>query len=136
MPSSRRNCAILSAVRLGNASNRGHRRRFVPEVLDLHYIDGIVQTTRRVHCVAKRLAGRRHFFCGIFLRLQCRGLPQSSAAFPDIGLIVTMINDNGHRYFTTELCGAPAEVEIPDREHNLSEADQTKIAQKELIILK
>ena len=34
-----------------------------------------------------------------------------------MGLIVTMINDNGLRYFSTELCGEPVHLESPEREH-------------------
>jgi hypothetical protein len=32
-----------------------------------------------------------------------------------------MINDTGQRYFSTELCGEPKSVEIPEREHPLDE---------------
>ncbi len=38
---------------------------------------------------------------------------------PEIETIVTMINDSGQRYFSTELCGEKKELEIPAREHPL-----------------
>ncbi|MGI5838990.1 MAG: cysteine synthase A [bacterium] len=130
-------CAILSGEGWGTHRIEGIGDGFVPEVLDLQYIDGIVQTTSDESiAMAKRLAREEGIFCGISSGCNVAACRKVAEAFPGIGLIVTMINDNGHRYFTTELCGAPAEVEIPDREHNLSEADQAKISRKELIVLK
>ncbi len=38
---------------------------------------------------------------------------------PEYKAIVTMINDTGQRYFSTELCGEPKHVEVPEREHPL-----------------
>ena len=32
-------------------------------------------------------------------------------------MIVTLICDTGQRYFSTELCGMPKHVEIPERDH-------------------
>ena len=36
---------------------------------------------------------------------------------PELGGIVTNINDTGQRYFTTALCGEEKHVEIPERDH-------------------
>jgi hypothetical protein len=40
---------------------------------------------------------------------------------PDLKTVVTMINDTGQRYFSTELCGEAKEVEIPEREHPMDQ---------------
>lgn len=40
---------------------------------------------------------------------------------PELKTIVTMVNDTGQRYLSTELCGEVKEVEIPEREHPMDE---------------
>jgi hypothetical protein len=39
-----------------------------------------------------------------------------------LGRIATIINDSGLRYLSTELCGDAAELEVPDRPHELDPA--------------
>jgi len=130
-------CAILSGEGWGTHRIEGIGDGFIPDVLDVRYLDGVVQTTSDESiAMAKRLAREEGIFCGISSGCNVAACQKVAAAFPELKVIVTMINDNGHRYFTTELCGAPAEVDIPDREHNLSEADLAKLAQKKLIVLK
>lgn len=130
-------CAILSGEGWGTHRIEGIGDGFIPDVLDINYLDGVVQTTSDESIeMAKRLAREEGIFCGISSGCNVAACRKVAEAFPDIGIIVTMINDNGLRYFSTELCGAPAETEVPDREHNLSEADAAKLAQKELIVLK
>lgn len=46
---------------------------------------------------------------------------------PEFGSIVTMINDSGQRYFSTELCGEKREVEISIGEHSLDEYTITEL---------
>ncbi len=38
---------------------------------------------------------------------------------PEFKTIVTMINDTGQRYLSTELCGETKAVDIPKRKHPL-----------------
>ena len=40
---------------------------------------------------------------------------------PDVGSIVTVINDTGQRYFTTPLCGAAKDIAIPERDHPMDD---------------
>jgi len=50
---------------------------------------------------------------------------------PELGRIVTNINDTGQRYFTTALCGEEKHVEIPERDHDIdpySAAELSKYA--------
>ena len=42
-------------------------------------------------------------------------------------MIATMINDTGQRYFSTELCGNPKHVEIPERDHELDEHTKVQL---------
>ena len=55
--------------------------------------------------------------------------------YPKLKTIVTMINDNGLRYFTTALSGEKVEVEIPDRDHPISKEDQERLRKKNLIVI-
>jgi hypothetical protein len=41
--------------------------------------------------------------------------------YPNLKNIVTMINDNGYRYFSTAVFGVQKEIYIPEREHPMDE---------------
>jgi len=51
-------------------------------------------------------------------------------------MIVTALSDNGLRYFSTELCGVTTDLEVPDREHSISDADKAKLARVKLEIIR
>ena len=47
-----------------------------------------------------------------------------------------MVNDNGLRYFSTELCGEPKrELASPDREHALSAAERELLGRLQLEVI-
>jgi len=71
--------------------------------------------------MAKRLSTTEGIFCGISSGCNVAAALKVARKHPELKLIVTMINDTGQRYFSTELCGEAKAVEIPKREHPLDE---------------
>jgi cysteine synthase A len=95
---------------------------FVPRNLDLSMLDGIVLTTSDEAVeMGKRLALEEGIFCGISSGSNVAAALKVAQRYPEAGVIVTMINDTGQRYFSTELCGVRKEIEIPEREHPMDE---------------
>jgi cysteine synthase A len=98
---------------------------FVPRNLDLSMLDGIVLTTSDEAIeMGKRLALEEGIFCGISSGSNVAAALKVAQRYPEARVIVTMINDTGQRYFSTELCGVKKEIEIPEREHPMD--DYTK----------
>jgi cysteine synthase len=117
-------CAILSGGEWGAHKIEGIGDGFIPPVLDLFQLDGVVQTTSDESiAMAQRLAREEGIFCGISSGCNVAAAIKVARRYPGT-TIVTTVNDNGLRYFSTELCGVDTELEVPDREHPLSPADQ------------
>ncbi len=90
----------------------------MPRNLDVSRLNGIVTTTTPESMeMARRLAKEEGIFCGISSGANVAGAIKLAKAHPEMKMIVTLICDTGQRYFSTELCGMPKHVEIPEREH-------------------
>jgi cysteine synthase A len=111
-------CPLLSRRRWGMHKIEGIGDGFIPPVLDVSLLTGVVLTTSDESiAMAKRLAREEGIFCGISSGCNIAAALKVAVQHPELGAIVTMINDNGLRYFSTELCGEPVELESPAREH-------------------
>lgn len=109
---------LLSKRKWGSHKIEGIGDGFVPMNLKLEYIDGIVTiTSEEAIEMAKILAKEEGIFCGISSGCNVCASIKLSEKFPDMKNIVTMINDTGQRYFSTELCDVKKSIEIPKREH-------------------
>jgi len=126
-------CDILSGGKWGPHKIEGIGDGFIPPILDLDYIDGVVTTTsNEAIMMARRLAQAEGIFCGISSGCNVAAALKVARQHPDASLIVTMINDNGLRYLSTELCGESKPLEVPDREHTTSERDRALLASHKL----
>jgi len=113
---------LLSKRTWGSHRIEGIGDGFVPRNLDLSLIGGVITTTSEEAIeMAKRLALEEGIFCGISSGCNVAAAIKFSKKHPEFKSIVTMINDSGQRYFSTELCGEKKELEIPIREHPLDE---------------
>jgi cysteine synthase len=111
-------CPLLSRREWGPHGIEGIGDGFVPRNLDVSLLDGIVTTTTGESMeMARRLAKEEGIFCGISSGSNVAGAVKLALAHPELKVIVTLICDTGQRYFSTELCGNPKHVEIPEREH-------------------
>jgi cysteine synthase A len=109
---------MLSKREWGSHKIEGIGDGFVPINLDLSILDGIITTTSQEAIgMGRRLALEEGVFCGISSGSNVAAAIKLARKHPRLGTIVTMINDTGQRYFSTELCGEAKEVDIPQREH-------------------
>jgi cysteine synthase A len=129
-------CAILAGRGWGPHRIEGIGDGFIPDVLDLKWVDGVVTVSSdEAVAMARRLAREEGIFCGISSGCNVAACLKLSRRYPDLGTIVTMINDNGLRYLTTELVGEVPPLAVPEREHAPRPDDARKLAAKRLVII-
>ncbi|HLW46765.1 MAG TPA: cysteine synthase A [bacterium] len=131
-------CAILAGRGWGAHRIEGIGDGFIPDVLDLRWVDGVVTVSSdEALAMARRLAREEGIFCGISSGCNVAACVKLSRRYPDLKTIVTMINDNGLRYLTTELTGASSEPAAPaaDREHVPRPEDARRLAAKRLVVI-
>lgn len=111
-------CALLARRQWGPHHIEGIGDGFVPRDLDLSLLTGIitVSSEEAIH-MAKRLSREEGIFCGMSSGANVVACLKLAKKFPTMRRIVSMICDNGGRYFSTALCGVEKHVEIPEREH-------------------
>jgi len=115
-------CPLLSRRKWGPHGIEGIGDGFVPRNLDLSLLNGIVTTTTsEAMATARQLAKREGIFCGISSGSNVAAAIKLAKAHPEFRTIVTLICDTGQRYFSTELCGSPKHVEVPEREHPMDD---------------
>jgi len=118
-------CPILAHGKWGEHKIEGIGDGFIPKDLDVSLLNGVITTTSdEAIAMAKRMSREEGIFCGISSGSNLVACLKFAKKHPEVNMIVTMINDTGQRYFSTELCGNPKHVEIPERDHELD--DYTK----------
>jgi len=128
---------ILSYGRIGQHKIQGIADGLIPKILDLQYIDGIVLVSSDESIqMAREMASKEGIFCGISSGCNIAAARKIARKYPDKKCIVTMVNDNGLRYLSTELCGTTNERETLDREYALSKDDLETLAQYNFEIIK
>jgi cysteine synthase A len=132
-------CAILAGRGWGSHKIEGIGDGFIPEVLDLDRVDGVVTVSSdEAIAMARRLAREEGVFCGISSGCNVAACRKVARAYPGLRTIVTMINDNGLRYLSTELCGEPAAAEpaaAPARDHAPRPEDAGRLARRRLVVI-
>ena len=119
---------ILAHRKWGAHKIEGIGDGFVPRNLDLSYLTGIITTGSDESIqMARRLAREEGIFCGISSGCNVLAAIKAAKRHPEYKAIVTMVNDTGQRYFSTELCGEIKHVEVPEREHPLDEYTTTQL---------
>ncbi len=130
-------CAILSGRGWGPHRIEGIGDGFIPDVLDLQWVDGVITVSSDdAVAMARRLARDEGIFCGISSGCNVAACVKLARARPELRTIVTMINDNGLRYLSTELGGAEPTLDVPERSHVPRPADAARLAAKRLVIIK
>jgi cysteine synthase A len=130
-------CPILAGGGWGPHRIEGIGDGFIPDNLHLDVIDGVVEVASdEAIDMARRLAREEGIFCGISSGCNVVAALKVARQRPELRRIVTMINDNGLRYLSTELCGAPKALEVPERDHPASEADRKKLEAHSLPVIR
>jgi cysteine synthase A len=115
-------CALLARREWGHHGIEGIGDGFVPRNLDVSLLTGVITTTTEESIeAARRLASKEGIFCGISSGCNVAAALKLARRHPDLGSIVTVINDTGQRYFTTPLCGAVKDIAIPHRDHPMDD---------------
>jgi cysteine synthase A len=129
-------CAILAGRGWGPHRIEGIGDGFIPDVLDLRWIDGVVTVSSDdAIAMARRLAREEGIFCGISSGCNVAACLKLSRRYPELRTIVTMVNDNGLRYLSTELGGEASPVAVPEREHAPRPDDSRRLAAKRLVVI-
>ena len=129
-------CAILSGRGWGPHRIEGIGDGFIPDVLDLQYVDGVVTvSSEKAIEMAQRLAREEGIFCGISSGCNVAACIKLARHYPDFRTIVTMINDNGLRYLSTELAGRPAPAHTRAESPAPRPGDARRLAETRLIVL-
>jgi len=111
-------CALLARREWGPHGIEGIGDGFVPRNLDVSLLTGVITTTTAESVdAARRLAAEEGIFCGISSGCNVAAAIKLARRHPELGSIVTVINDTGQRYFTTPLCGEDKKVDVPTRDH-------------------
>ena len=130
-------CDIIAGGGWGAHKIEGIGDGFVPRVLDLTLLTGVITVASDdAIAMARRLAREEGIFCGISSGCNVAAALKLARRQPDLGAIVTMVNDNGLRYLSTELCGEPQAMEVPDRPHDLDEESRRKLAAVSLDVIR
>ncbi|HLW60195.1 MAG TPA: cysteine synthase A [bacterium] len=129
-------CAILAGRGWGPHKIEGIGDGFIPDVLDLQWVDGVVTVSSdEAIAMARRLAREEGIFCGISSGCNVVACLKVARAYPELRTIVTMINDNGLRYLSTELVGNRGAVETPSRAHPPRPEDLRRLSARRLVVI-
>jgi cysteine synthase A len=129
-------CPILAGGGWGPHRIEGIGDGFIPDNLHLGVLDGVVEVTSDEAIeMARRMAREEGIFCGISSGCNVAGAIKAARAHPELRRILTMVNDNGLRYLSTELCGSPKTLEVPEREHPAADADRQKLERHPLPVI-
>lgn len=113
-------CPLLSRGQWGAHRIEGISDGFIPRDLDLSLLNGvIVISSQDAVEMARRLAREEGIFCGLSSGANVAAAVKLAQHHPEIKRIVTIINDTGERYFSTELWGTPKKLTSPKRERPL-----------------
>jgi cysteine synthase A len=130
-------CPILAGGGWGPHRIEGIGDGFIPDNLHLDVLDGVIEVSSdEAIAMSRRLAREEGIFCGISSGCNVAGALKLARAKPELRTIVTMVNDNGLRYLSTELCGVESELDIPEREHPMSERDREQLHDHPLEVIR
>lgn len=130
-------CPILAGGGWGPHLIEGIGDGFIPGNLHIEVLDGVIEVeSREAIEMARRMAREEGIFCGISSGCNVVAAMKLARAKPELRSICTMVNDNGLRYLSTELTGEIVELEVPDREHDISADDKRKLAEHPLEVIR
>ena len=129
-------CPILSGGEWGSHSIEGIGDGFIPDNLDLEYLDGVVTVSSQDAIeMTRQLARLEGVFCGISSGCNVVAANKLASALPDTKFMVTMINDTGMRYLSTPLFGHANQTSVPDREHPTRTEEMERLEKQNLHIV-
>jgi len=129
-------CQILSGGEWGSHSIEGIGDGFIPDNLDLEYLDGVVTVSSEEAIeMAGKLARLEGVFCGISSGCNVVAANKLAGVLPGAKFMVTMINDTGMRYLSTPLFGHTQQTEVPERDHPVRTEVRERLRKQNLHIV-
>ena len=111
-------CPVLSKQQWGTHRIEGVGDGFVPSILDLSLLEGVITvSSERAIWMTKRIARDEGLFVGISSGANVEASIRLHERHPELKRVVTMLNDHGFRYFSTLLFGEMKEIAVPERPH-------------------
>lgn len=127
---------MLSKGRIGQHKVQGIADGLIPQILDLGYVDGVILVSSNESIkMAREIAKKEGIFCGISSGCNVAAARKLAKRHPEMKCIVTMLNDNGLRYLSTELCGTSSPRKLLEREYCLKPEDQELLSRYKLEII-
>jgi cysteine synthase A len=121
-------CPLLSRCQWGRHPIEGISDGFVPRDLDLSVLTGVIVIgSSEAIEMARRLAREEGLFCGMSSGANVAAALKLAERHPEIKRIVTLINDTGERYFSTELWGTASKQTPPPRDHSLDDYSRRQL---------
>lgn len=97
-------CAVLSRNEWGPHAIEGIGDGFVPQILDLSLLTGVITVSSdEAIAMTQRLAREEGIFCGLSSGANIAAILKLAKTKPTLKSFATIINDGGERYFTTPL---------------------------------
>ncbi|MEM3421100.1 MAG: cysteine synthase A [Candidatus Hadarchaeum sp.] len=123
---------VLSKQRWGTHQIEGIGDGFIPSILDISVLDGVILVdSKNAIGMTRRLAREEGLFVGISSGANVKACLKLHKRHPELKRIVTMLNDHGYRYFSTAVFGEVKIVEIPKRPHPIEiTTEQRRILSK------
>lgn len=120
-------CPAISKQQWGSHTIEGIGDGFIPSILDLSLLDGVITvSSERAIWMTKRIARDEGLFVGISSGANVECCLKLHRRHPELKRVVTMLNDHGFRYFSTLLFGEAKKAEIPERPHPIEVAPEQK----------
>lgn len=130
-------CPILSGGGWGAHRIEGIGDGFIPEVLAVEELDGVIQVSSEEAIeMTRRLAREEGIFCGISSGCNVVACLKLWRRHPELARIGTMINDNGLRYLSTAVTTEHPRLEFPNRQHPLDPVIAERLARAHLEIIR
>lgn len=120
-------CPVLSKQRWGTHRIEGIGDGFIPPILDLSLLDGVILVSSEESIwMTKAIAREEGLFVGISSGCNVAACLKLYERHPELRRLVTMLNDHGFRYFSTLLFGEMKEMAVPERPHPINLTDRQR----------
>ncbi len=114
-------CPLLSKQRWGSHRIEGIGDGFIPSILDLSVLDGVITVSSDEAIeMTQQLIREEGLFVGISSGANVKCCLKLHRRHPELRRVVTMLNDHAFRYFSTRLFGVRKELKVPERPHPIS----------------
>lgn len=119
---------ILAEGKWGTHKIEGIGDGFVPKNLDLRLMNGVITVSSEEAIeMTRRLAREEGISCGISSGCNVAAAVKLLKKHPEVARLVTMVNDSGSRYLSTELFGVKKTIQVTRGTHELDQYSREQL---------